>query len=241
MLKKILLTLFLFSTFFIWHVLAAELWTSYDEKDPARQMAIKEKMDANPALYQQVADTMQGNTKNWQPITADTVKKMVNDGGLIWPITKCAESVSSGGGSCDDWNWNTFPVAPSAAEWKWDDGWAAAKCEFDLERSDDVRDNIERCITWSSLVQPNVKLDVTSWGLKTILNSWIQKIAWFLALGAMFAIAFGSLKLTLSRWEDENIKKAKDIIKWWILGFLAVISAGLLIATVVNLIYSLAG
>ncbi|MCD5380364.1 pilin, partial [Candidatus Gracilibacteria bacterium] len=123
------------------------------------------------------------------------------------------------------------------------------KCSFDPDAkvtaddpySRDIRHNIEECITGSSLVQPNVKLDVTSGGLKTILNGWIQKIAGFLALGAMFAIAFGSLKLTLSRGEDENIKKAKDIIKWGILGFLAVISAGLLIATVVNLIYSLAG
>jgi len=45
-----------------------------------------------------------------------------------------------------------------------------------------VRHAIEECITGSSLVQPNVKLDVVSGGLKEILNGWIQKIAGFLAL-----------------------------------------------------------
>jgi len=257
MLKKILLALFLFITFFIGSSFAAELWKSYDEVDTNRQEKIKQKMDANPALYQQVADTMKGSTKNWQVITADTVKQMVNDGWLIWPITKCAESVSWGGGSCDDWNWNTLTVVPAASttwwNWKWDSGQTGEikvdKCRFDLEGNEapsekngwkgDIRHALENCVWDSSLVQV-ADAWVTTW-LKNVLNKWIQRIAWFLALGAMFAIAYGSLRLTLSGWEDENIKKAKDIIKWWILGFLAVISAGLLIATLVNLIYSLAG
>ena len=114
------------------------------------------------------------------------------------------------------------------------------KCRYDPNDSwswSDARFALEGCVADSALVQP-ADLYVSGW-LKDVINWWIAKIAWFLALGAMFAIAFGSLRLTLSMWEDENIKKAKDIIKWWILGFLAVISAGLLISTVVNVIYSI--
>jgi hypothetical protein len=45
--------------------------------------------------------------------------------------------------------------------------------------------------------------------------------------------------MTLSAWEDEKIKKAKDVIKWWIIGFIWVISASWIILFVVNLMYSI--
>jgi hypothetical protein len=43
----------------------------------------------------------------------------------------------------------------------------------------------------------------------------------------------------LSGGNDDKIKKAKDIVKWWIVWFLWVISAGLLIALVVNIMFSI--
>jgi hypothetical protein len=44
---------------------------------------------------------------------------------------------------------------------------------------------------------------------------------------------------TLSAWEDEKITKGKEIIKWWILGFIAMILANALIELVINFLYDI--
>jgi len=104
----------------------------------------------------------------------------------------------------------------------WDVMWALENCVWDW--------NTDLVETWADLE--------VAWGFKTKIAEWTKKIATFLALWAIFAIALGSLKMVLSRWEEEGIKKAKDIIKWWILGLLWVVSAGFLISVVVKLVYS---
>jgi len=243
MFKKLLIVLFLFSSVFVGNSFAAELWKKYENTDPVRQEKIRAKM--NETTYKQLMKALEGSTKNWQPITEQMARKMVNDGGKIWPITKCAEVIVNWWSSCDDWNWNKLPVPTAESVGvKWWDTWGKKQkketCKYDPDgENPDIRDALEHCVWSSALVQ--VEDAYVTGGLKDVLNGWIKKIAGFLALGAIFAIAFGSLKLTLSMWEDEKIKKAKDIIKWWIIGFVAVISAGFLIAVVVNFIYSLAG
>ncbi len=104
----------------------------------------------------------------------------------------------------------------------------------------DVMSALEGCVwDWKTdLVETWADLDVAG-GFKTKIAEWTKKIATYLALWAIFAIALGSLKMVLSRWEEEGIKKAKDIIKWWILGLLWVVSAGFLISVVVKLVYSI--
>jgi hypothetical protein len=59
---------------------------------------------------------------------------------------------------------------------------------------------------------------------------------WVLAVGT---IVYGAFLLTLSAWEDEKVKKAKDIIKWGIIWFLGVISASGIIFLIVNIMYSI--
>jgi hypothetical protein len=43
--------------------------------------------------------------------------------------------------------------------------------------------------------------------------------------------------MTLSAWEDEKITKAKDIVKWSLVGLLGVILATTIVTLVINLIY----
>jgi hypothetical protein len=71
------------------------------------------------------------------------------------------------------------------------------------------------------------------------LKNWTNTIARFLAVLAVFWIVFGWFRFTISAWEDEKITKAKNIIKWSIIGFVWVLTATLIINLVVNIMYSL--
>ena len=118
-------------------------------------------------------------------------------------------------------------------------------CNYDTSwdgKNQNVMNALKNCIEdWKmQLVDPWENVEVDDW-FKVKITEWTTKIATFLALWAIFSIVFGSLKMVLSWWEEEKIKKAKDIIKWWMLGLLWVVSAGFLISVVVKLVYSIWG
>jgi len=106
----------------------------------------------------------------------------------------------------------------------------------------DISSALENCVAGadSKLVTNAWDLKVEDW-FKKVLIDWTTKIATYLAFWAIFAIVFGSLKMVLSWWEEEAIKKWKDVIRWWIIWFLWVISAGFIISVVVKLIYTIWG
>jgi hypothetical protein len=116
--------------------------------------------------------------------------------------------------------------------------WYAANCSY--EGWWNVVDALENCVAWadSKLVNNNWDLEVDGW-FKDVLIDRTKKIATYLAFWAIFAIAFGSLKMVLSWWEEEAIKKWKDVIKWWIIWLLWVISAGFIISVVVKFVYTI--
>jgi len=117
----------------------------------------------------------------------------------------------------------------------WSTSFAASPCGYD-EENPDIWSQIDNCLTWTALIDwGDVKIE--SWFKANIL-SIVEKIGIFLSIVAVWSIVYWAFMLTISTWEDEKIKKWKDIVKWWIFWFLAVISAGWLIAVVVNLIYS---
>ena len=107
-----------------------------------------------------------------------------------------------------------------------------------------ITDNLNACNTldWclggSTLVDWSGDLSIELW-FKNQLLEWITKIAWFLWLMAVWAIVFWSFMMVISAWEEEKIKKAKDMIKWSILWFLWIVLSASLIAIVVNFMYSL--
>jgi len=97
---------------------------------------------------------------------------------------------------------------------------------------------IDWCLEGSLLVEPDWNTIIEDW-FKTKVLSWIVKIAWFLGLMAIWAIVWWGFMMTISTWEEEKIKKSKDMVKWAILWFLWIVLASSLIALVVNFMYSL--
>ncbi len=111
----------------------------------------------------------------------------------------------------------------------------AANCSYNWSWS--IVWALDSCLSWTDLVD-KTDANVSGW-FKTSILDWNKKIAWFLAIWAVFAIVYWAIHLQLSFWADEKIKKAKDMIKWWLIWFLWIISAGFLITLVVNIMYSL--
>lgn len=110
-------------------------------------------------------------------------------------------------------------------------------CDFN---NGDIRSSLDNCFLETQVVSPPEDLEVINGGgFNTFLLLWVNAIAWVLGVAAVWAIAYGSLMLTLSMWEDEKITKAKDTIKWWILGFIAIIVANALIELLINVLYDI--
>lgn len=107
---------------------------------------------------------------------------------------------------------------------------------WSYDESATVSDNLNGFAP-DTLVWTNVdKYTVETW-FKTQISSIVKNISIVLSLIAVWALVFAGLKMTLSQWKDEDIKKAKDVIKWTIIWYLALISAWAIIAIVINFIY----
>jgi len=114
-----------------------------------------------------------------------------------------------------------------------------AQCdpEFDWDTEWDVWTALDDCLDNSSLIDPG-NSDVESW-LWVKIKSWTDNIALYLWLFAVWSIVIWWLMMTLSTWEDEKIKKAKDMVKWGIIWFLAIIFASAVVNLVVKIMYSI--
>jgi len=77
-------------------------------------------------------------------------------------------------------------------------------------------------------------------GIKAKLVYWTTQLGGLLWLLAVGAIVYGGLMMTLSWGEDEKVKKWKDIVKWAMLWFLAVIAAGWVVRLIVEVMFSVA-
>lgn len=100
-----------------------------------------------------------------------------------------------------------------------------------------VWENLNNCLQWSSLVSVDNAL-VTDW-FKTKIISWVTTIWSVLSLIAVWWIVYGAFELVISSGADETVSKWKNIIKRSIIWFIALLSAGSIIAIVVNVMYSL--
>ena len=116
---------------------------------------------------------------------------------------------------------------------------AADPCTYDVDSkaSLSVWDALNNCLEWAELINwTDVKID--SW-FATQIKYWINNVSLYLWILAVWSIVFGSLMMTLSAWEEEKIKKAKDIIKWGLIWFIWLISASSIINLVVKIMYSI--
>lgn len=108
-----------------------------------------------------------------------------------------------------------------------------ADCSYN-EASWDPLKSLDECIKWTTVVQVEWTW-LTAIQLK--ISNWVKNIALYLGFFAVWSIVFGWLQMTLSGWEDEKIKKSKDIIKWWIIGFLWVILAWAIVTAIIKIMY----
>jgi len=112
----------------------------------------------------------------------------------------------------------------SACEYNWTIEWSLDNCLSDST------------LVWAGVEKSNA--EIWKWFDKTIQN-WTKNISLFLWIFAVLGIVYGSFMLTTSAWEDEKINKAKDTIKWSIIGFIWLITASFLINLLVKVIYSI--
>jgi hypothetical protein len=100
-----------------------------------------------------------------------------------------------------------------------------------------IWDNLNNCLNGSALVNwENAKVE--DW-LKENINTWVGALATFLWIFAVWSIVYGALLMTLSAWDEEKIKKAKEVVKWWMIGFVCVLWASAVILLVVNIMFSI--
>jgi hypothetical protein len=102
----------------------------------------------------------------------------------------------------------------------------------------DISDKLSECLDWSDLVDPGDGLIEV--GIKDKLIQWTAQLGWLLWLLAVGAIVYGGLMMTISWWEDEKIKKWKDIVKWAMLWFLWLIAAWWIVRLIVEVMFSVA-
>lgn len=89
-----------------------------------------------------------------------------------------------------------------------------------------------KTVVWGT----NMRVD--GW-FKSKINQWIANISLVLWVAAVGALVYAALLLQFANWEDEKIKKAKDIIKWTMIWFLLLISASGFIYVVINVMFGL--
>ena len=97
--------------------------------------------------------------------------------------------------------------------------------------------DIDSYLQGSKLVDASWDYNIETW-FKNKIVSWVIKLGWFLGLVAVWAIVYWALMMVISTWEEEKIKKAKNIVKWAILGFLWIVLASSIIAIIVKFMYT---
>jgi len=124
-------------------------------------------------------------------------------------------------------------ISSSVVYWAWEN----KPCIPGIDTKCEIWDALDKTLEGSTLVSW-VDAKIWSWTTKKI-KTLVDNIGIYLLVLAVWSIVYGSLMLTLSAWDDEKIKKAKDIVKWWIIGFIWLISASAIINLVVKIMYSI--
>lgn len=82
-----------------------------------------------------------------------------------------------------------------------------------------------------------INYEIEGW-LKEKVNSIIKNISLLVWIIAVWALVYAWFLMQTSAWDDEKIKRAKDITKWVVIGFLLLISAWGIIYIVINIMYA---
>ena len=119
--------------------------------------------------------------------------------------------------------------------------WASAsifwskKCWF----NGNIWSSLDGCLNGSDLVDASGNTLIEG-NVKIQIKEWTTALATLLSLLAVGAIVYGGLLMTLSWGEDERIKKWKDVVKWALLGFLAVVMTWAIIRLIIEFVFEVA-
>lgn len=114
----------------------------------------------------------------------------------------------------------------------------ATSCVYDSSKS--LKWSVEGCFeNWeTTVVQVSWEAKI-EWEFKKMVTNWIDNIALLLWLLSVGSLIYGALSMTLSTWDDEKINKSKDIVKWSLIWFIAVLSAATVVTLVINFMYEI--
>ena len=114
-----------------------------------------------------------------------------------------------------------------------------AVCNPEVDANFDIWWSLNDCLKGSHLVNwEDVEIKAW-WEFTKQIQRWVNNISLYLWVLAVWSIVFGSLMMTFSWWEDEKLKKAKDIVKWGIIWFVWLISVTAIVNLIVKIMYSI--
>lgn len=113
--------------------------------------------------------------------------------------------------------------------------WGSSSCKYS-EWNGSLSDFLNGCKPSTVVGASDMKVE--GW-FKTTINKWVKNISLVLWVLAVWSLVYAWLLMQLSAWEDEKIKKAKNLIKWTLIWFLLLISASGIIYLVVNVFFGL--
>jgi heme/copper-type cytochrome/quinol oxidase subunit 2 len=84
--------------------------------------------------------------------------------------------------------------------------------------------------------------DLNSWSwTNELINSLIQWLWVILAIWAIAMLVYSWFLMTISAGDDEKVKKWKELFKWTIIWFIALVSAWWLVSLLISFIFDFAG
>lgn len=147
----------------------------------------------------------------WEGNNSANYSWVETDPNFVWPSSDLATWNNQSNSSSSSWGWGcTYSEWTSLSSFL---NWCKPKT----------------VVWWSDMS--------IEWGFKSKINKWIKNISLILWIWAVWALVYAAILLQLSGWEDEQIKKAKNIVKRTIIGFLLLISASWIIYIVINVMF----
>lgn len=134
-----------------------------------------------------------------------------------------------------------FHIEKSFSDFEWTTwwsswAWSSSNCNYEWVW--DVWQALDWCLQWTQLVDWS-DVAVDSWWFARKIITWVDNISIYLWVLAVGLIVYWAFIMTISAWEDEKITQAKNNIKWWVIWFVALISAAWIINLIVSIMYSL--
>ena len=117
----------------------------------------------------------------------------------------------------------------------------SADCNFDGDSSQAIQNLVDGCMDGTMVIDDQNK-DLNSWSwTNELINSLIQWLWVILAIWAIAMLVYSWFLMTISAGDDEKVKKWKELFKWTIIWFIALVSAWWLVSLLISFIFDFAG